>query len=110
MWASLWELAYTYGPDEGNIPDFENVPSGLRLWAASDRNPAQVGSGRKGYSLAHRKIQEKPDSQMHRGFIDVIGTRCHFHTCLPLSWLQSWGVLPLEETDGSRRAERRFGP
>lgn len=69
-----------------------------------------MGSGRKGYSLAHRKIQEKPDSQMYKGFIDVIGIRCHFHTCLPLSWLQSWGGLPLEKTDGSRRAERSLGP
>lgn len=96
--------------DEEDIPDFDNVASRLRLWAESDRNPVPVGSGRKRYSSAHRKIQEKSDSQMHRDFTDVTETRCDFHTCLPQSWLPSWGGLPLKQTDGSCRAERRLGP
>lgn len=108
-WTYLWDLEYTHGPEEEDMPDFEKVADGLRLWAASIRNPDQVGLGKKGYSLAHRKPQGKLNSQMHRGFNDIIRLGCHSCTCLPLSWLHG---LPLEKPGGSCRQLQRedLGP
>ena len=93
MWVLSLGPMGRYGPDEGNIPGFENVAYGLRVWVASDRDPVDL-------TLAHgteKSRRDRLDTDGPRGLNDIFRTQSHAGTCLPLR-------APL-----IGRSERRFG-